>query len=251
MRIQEQYNSYKEGKLSGDQFAYNLRRSNFANKFTPYNTLQEMISILKSHKLIFDNAPVSKANLLILEEKKTSKPTLDPNSVNQHEYRLGLVQEMSYDCDPQKIHDKIINNLLKDPNYYTNQIQKGKAFLQESDNDDLYLENILDKLLEEDFNESPESFVGKSLLGGKIEKVVKDGGTYVIVFSVDNKKEYLDCFSGETIEKILGNGKTYYNKSVSKDKFIPVSKNDAVTLSDFMHSINSNSKITPESFNIK
>lgn len=138
MNLQKEYNLIKEGK--GDKA--NFKRQvlfQCPNLVSPFNSFDDMVSILKNRNIISEAVYNDKA--------KYEKIIQDADRVNPYELKKGISYEMKspnetwkmdgggkFDIDPEdyyKAMDKAVKNLQKDPMYYTRLLSNEKVISNE------------------------------------------------------------------------------------------------------------------------
>lgn len=282
------YDKVNKGVLTQKQFLTEIRKQPSVKKyFSPNHTYDQVITAFKNNNIIprteFKKQSQFDVRQFITESNKNMSLTRD--QVLEHQYKMGMEKEMVKCKDLYKAESVVLRNLTNNPIYYTEQITGehvagANDFLTQlneslsnmtpspvtpvstpnpTNSKDSFKKSLYEMIkrhinelkgLHEDVMQSPETFVGKPFMGGQIEKVVSQGPETAVIYNVAGKRDYIRCFSGENIEKLIGNGKTFYTSSGSKDSFLPISGQDAALLSALMKSINANTRINPSSFNV-
>ncbi len=131
--IQEKYNKYIQGSISRDALIYEIRRDEaLKSHVSNVMSFDDSIRVLKQRGIITEAA------------KKVESLTLD--TANPYEYRKGLDYETDtcYSHSPELTDDefaivqkKVLKNLAKNANYYTNLYAGLKATHDDKTQDDV------------------------------------------------------------------------------------------------------------------
>jgi hypothetical protein len=186
------YHKHKAGEVSREKFLYEVRRDNnlpFITNLTSYN---DAVKILKNRGIINEGptkeAKADEAVKAEVKPKKSSdkKPSiLHIDQANPYEYRHGLQHELceldDYSDEAlEKAKDKVLKNLAKDANYYSNLLnQKQSPFeFKKSETDakgmQAKADGHLKKELKKDEKSNVQDTLGKKEAGKKKPKGTKE-----------------------------------------------------------------------------
>lgn len=126
------YRKHKAGEISKEKFLYEVRRDNNLPFITNLTSYEDAVKILKNKGIVTEGqTKEAKADEAVKAEVKAKTPsTKKPESLhidqaNPYEYRHGLQHELNElgeytDEALEKAKDKVLKNLAKDTNFYSN-----------------------------------------------------------------------------------------------------------------------------------
>lgn len=121
------YRKHKNGEISREKFLYEVRRDNNLPWITNLTSYDDAVTILKHRGIVTDETPaiVGTPAIGLMTEGKEKKKEVSIDVVNPYEYRHGLQYELNEldeytDEALEKAKDKVLKNLAKDANFYSN-----------------------------------------------------------------------------------------------------------------------------------
>jgi len=201
------YKKHKNGEISREKFLYEVRRDNNLPFITNLTSYDDAITILKNRGIVTDETSViigipavglvsegetkeAKADEAIKAEVKAKAPStkkpkeLTVDQVNPYEYSHGIQHELceldDYSDEAlEKAKEKVLKNLAKDVNYYSNLLnQKQSPFeFKQTETDkpgmQAKADGYLKKELKKDEKSNVKDNLGKKEAGKKKPKGVK------------------------------------------------------------------------------
>ena len=186
------YRKHKAGEVSREKFLYEVRRDNNLPFITNLTSYDDAVRILKNRGIINEGptkeAKADEAVKAEVKPKKSSekKPSiLHIDQANPYEYRHGLQHELceldDYSDEAlEKAKDKVLKNLAKDANYYSNLLnQKQSPFeFKKSETDAKGMQAKADGHLKKELKKNEKSNIqdtlGKKEAGKKKPKGTKE-----------------------------------------------------------------------------
>jgi hypothetical protein len=130
MTTLELYRKHKSGELSREKFLYEVRRDPNLPWVLNTTSYDDAVKILKNKGIITETKKTKekvepKPSKVVSNSLPKNVPTID--QVHPYEYRLGLQHELETANDYsheslEKCKAKVLKNLGKDPNYYTDSL---------------------------------------------------------------------------------------------------------------------------------
>jgi hypothetical protein len=186
------YRKHKAGEFSREKFLYEVRRDNNLPFITNLTSYDDAVKILKNRGIINEGpTKEAKKDEAVKAEVKPKKPSdkkpsiLHIDQANPYEYRHGLQHELceldDYSDEAlEKAKDKVLKNLAKDANYYSNLLnQKQSPFeFKKSETDakgmQAKADGHLKKELKKDEKSNVQDTLGKKEAGKKKPKGTKE-----------------------------------------------------------------------------
>lgn len=187
----ELYRKHKSGEISREKFLYEVRRDNNLPFITNLTSYDDAVKILKNKGIVTEGqTKEAKADEAVKAEVKAKAPsTKKPESLhidqaNPYEYRHGLQYELNElgeytDEALEKAKDKVLKNLAKDTNFYSNLLntQQSPYTFKQTETDapgmQAKADGHLKKEAKKDEKSNVQDSLGKKEEGSKKPKGVK------------------------------------------------------------------------------
>ena len=212
----ELYRKHKKGEISREKFLYEVRRDNNLPWITNLTSYDDAVSILKNKGIVTDEnlVVVGTPAIGLMTEGKESKKEVTIDTVNPYEYRHGIQFELTEldeytDEALEKAKDKVLKNLAKDANFYSNLLnakQSPFTFKQtETDKPGMQAkaDGYLKKEAKKDEKANVQDSLGKKEEGSKKPKGVKIMPDKGVTGSEKTIKEGID----DKVEDMIKSGK--------------------------------------------